>query len=415
MADRALTRPAAPAEGARELPADPGPAAVRGRWPWWAGVLAVYAASRILTSALMLLAARTQIASPWGPASPSLLQFATFWDTGWYRTILLRGYPSVLPVDAAGHVQPNAWAFMPVYPAVVRVVEVVTGATFEQAAVAVSLVAGAGAVLVLHRLLSRFLPAGAVRTAVVLVCVAPLSPLFQIGYAESLSALVLLWALLLLVDRRYAVLVPAVVLLAFTRPLGAAFALALVLHIVHRLRTAGADPFPVAQRVRAGAAALAAGGAALAWPVIAWIRTGSPTAYTDTELAWRAGYTGFRHLIPFEPWFDGAAFWIGGPAGVIAVVLVVAVSAGMLLLPAVRALGPELRIWVAAYGVYLLAVFFPQSSLFRLLLPMIPLAGALALPRSRAYRVALVLVAIAGQWVWIDVVWRMTTADWTPP
>ncbi|MFT2689523.1 hypothetical protein [Clavibacter zhangzhiyongii] len=101
----------------------------------------------------------------------------------------------------------------------------------------------------------------------------------------------------------------------------------------------------------------------------------------------------------------------------IAVVLVVAVSAGMLILtrPSVRALGPELRIWVAAYGVYLLAVFFPQSSLFRLLLPMIPLAGALALPRSRAYRVALVLAAIAGQWVWIDVVWRMTTADWTPP
>jgi hypothetical protein len=388
---------------------------VRPRWPWWATVLAVYAVSRVLTSVLMLLAARTQIASPWGPASPSLLQFSTFWDTGWYRTILLRGYPEVLPVDAAGHVQPNAWAFMPVYPAVVRVVELVTGATFEQAAVGVSVVAGAGAVLVLHRLLSRVLPPSAVMTAVALVCVAPLSPLFQIGYAESLSALVLLTALLLLVDRRYGALVPVVVVLAFTRPLGAAFAFALVLHGIHRLRTADADPFPGSERLRVAAAAVAAGVAALAWPAVAWIRTGSPTAYTDTELAWRAGYTGFRHLIPFEPWFDGAAFWIGGPVGVVAVVLAVVAFGAMLLLPAVRALGADLRIWILAYGLYLLAVFFPQSSLFRLLLPMMPLAGTLALPRSRVYRVALLVAAVVGQWVWIDALWRMTTSDWTPP
>jgi hypothetical protein len=416
VADRALIRRAGPTARVAERSSGAGAGLpARTLWPWWAGVLAVYAASRVLTTVLMLVAARTQIASPWAPASPSLLEFSTFWDTGWYRTILERGYPSALPVDAAGHVQPNAWAFMPVYPAVVRGVEVVTGASFEQAAVAVSVVAGAGAMLVLHRLLSRFLPPPAVMTAVVLVCVAPVSPLFQIGYAESLQTLVLLAALLLLVDRRYAALVPVVVLLAFTRPLGVAFAFALVLHGIHRLRTARTDPFPGAERVRVALVVAAAGASALAWPAIAWIRTGSPTAYTDTELAWRAGYTGYRHLIPFEAWFDGAEFWIGGPLGVVAVVLVVAASAAPLLLPAVRALGPDLRIWVLAYGVYLLAVFFPQSSLFRLLLPMIPLAGALALPRSRAYRVALVLVAVALQWVWIDVLWRMTPADWTPP
>ena len=378
-------------------------------------MLVVYAASRLLTTALMLLAARTQIASPWGPASPSSLQYATFWDTGWYRTILLHGYPSELPVDAAGHVQQNAWAFMPVYPAVVRVAEVVTGATFEAAAVGVSVVAGAGAVLVLHRLLSRVLPPSATMTAVVIVCVAPLSPLFQVGYAESLATLLLLTALLLLVDRRYGALVPVAVLLAFTRPLGVAFALALVLHGIHRLAASRRDPFPARERARVLVAVLAAGAAALAWPLVAAVRTGSLTAYTDTELSWRAGYTGYRPLVPFEGWFDGARFWIGGVPGVVAAILVAAAFAGLLLLPAVRALGPDLRIWVAAYGVYLLAVLFPQSSLFRLLLPMLPLAGALALPRSRAYRVALVLLLVVGQWLWIDGLWRMTSADWTPP
>jgi hypothetical protein len=416
VADRPLIR--APGRAARVAERTSGPrlgSRARPRLPWWAGVLAVYAASRILTSVLMLAAARTQIASPWAPASPSLLAFSTFWDTGWYRTILERGYPSSLPVDAAGHVQPNAWAFMPVYPAVVRAVEVVTGASFEQAAVAVSVVAGAGAMLVLHRLLSRFLPGSAAMTAVALASVAPVSPLFQIGYAESLQTLVLLTALLLLVDRRYLALLPVVVLLAFTRPLGVAFAFALVLHGIHRLRTSRADPFPTVERVRVVVVTAVAGAAALAWPAIAGIRTGSPTAYTDTELAWRASYTGYRHLVPFQAWFDGGGFWMGGPLGVVAVLVVVAGFAGVLLLPAVRALGPDLRIWVLAYGVYLLAVFFPQSSLFRLLLPMIPLAGALALPRSRAYRVALLLAAVALQWVWIDVLWRMTPGDWTPP
>ena len=60
-------------------------------------------------------------------------------------------------------------------------------------------------------------------------------------------------------------------------------------------------------------------------------------------------------------------------------------AAGLLLLPAVRALGPDLRIWVAAYGVYLLAVLFPQSSLFRLLLPMLPtITSPVAMPMPTA-------------------------------
>ena len=43
--------------------------------------------------------------------------------------------------------------------------------------------------------------------------------------------------------------------------------------------------------------------------------------------------------------------------------------------PAVKRLGVDLRFWVASYALYLLAVFFPQSSTFRLLMPMFPLLG----------------------------------------
>lgn len=410
MADGALTRPSRrPAP--RELVAD----ARSTRVPWWAAVLGVYLASRVLTTVLMLVSARSQIRTPWAPASPSYLQYATFWDAGWYRDIATFGYPTVLPVDAAGHVQSNPWAFMPVYPGLVRAIQDVTGAPFDVAGVAVSLVAGAGAVLVLHRLLSRSLSPSATMTAVVIVCVAPVSPMFQIAYAESLQTLLLLTALLLLVERRYALLAPVAVVMALTRPLGLAFALALLLHGVHRLATARRDPFPPGERARLVLATTAAGAAGAAWPVVAWIRTGSITAYTDTELSWRAAYVGYRHLVPFEAWFDAGDFWIGGVAGTVAVLGVVAAFVLILTRPSVRALGPELRIWVASYGLYLLAVFFPQSSVFRLLLPMIPLAGALAVPRSRAYRVAVVLAMVVGQWLWIDLVWRATAGDWTPP
>jgi len=410
VADGALTRPAWRAR------VDDLPAARRAPLlPWWAAVLGIYVASRALTTLLMVLSARGQIRSPWADASPTYLRFATFWDAGWYRDILTSGYPSVLPVDAAGHVQANAWAFMPVYPAVVGAVQQVTGASFAVAAVAVSVVAGAGAVLVLHRLLSRFLSPSSVMTAVVIVCVAPVSPLFQVAYAESLQTLLLLTALLLLVDRRYALLAPVVVVMAFTRPLGLAFAFALLLHGVLRLASARRDPFPRAERARLVLAGISAFVAGAAWPVIAAIRTGSVTAYTDTELSWRASYVGYRHLVPFEAWFDAGGFWIGGPLGTIAVLLVVAAFALMLTLPSVRALGPDLRIWIASYGLYLLAVFFPQSSLFRLLLPMIPLAGALAVPRSRTWRVAVVAAMVVGQWLWIDLLWRATAGDWTPP
>ncbi|MFD2339385.1 hypothetical protein FGG90_01760 [Clavibacter tessellarius] len=410
MADGALTRPSRrPAP--RELVAD----ARSTRVPWWVAVLGVYLASRVLTTVLMLVSAQSQIRTPWAPASPSYLQYATFWDAGWYRDIATFGYPTVLPVDAAGHVQSNPWAFMPVYPGLVRAIQDVTGAPFDVAGVAVSLVAGAGAVLVLHRLLSRSLSPSATMTAVVIVCVAPVSPMFQIAYAESLQTLLLLTALLLLFERRYAMLAPVAVVMALTRPLGLAFALALLLHGVHRLATARRDPFPPGERARLVLATTAAGAAGAAWPVVAWIRTGSITAYTDTELSWRAAYVGYRHLVPFEAWFDAGDFWIGGVAGTVAVLGVVAAFVLILTRPSVRALGPELRIWVASYGLYLLAVFFPQSSVFRLLLPMIPLAGALAVPRSRAYRVAVVLAMVVGQWLWIDLVWRATAGDWTPP
>jgi hypothetical protein len=103
------------------------------------------------------------------------------------------------------------------------------------------------------------------------------------------------------------------------------------------------------------------------------------------------------------------------PLGIVAVVAVVLAFAMFMFTPAVRRLGVDLRFWVAAYALYLFAVFFPQSSTFRLLMPLFPLLGAVAQPRSRLYRAGVVLLCIASQWGWLLICWRVDGADWTPP
>jgi hypothetical protein len=311
---------------------------------------------------------------------------------------------------------------MPGYPALVNVLQFLTRMPWPVAAVFVSAVFGAGAALIFYRLLRRLnFSAPTSLFAVVLFCVAPVSPLFQLAYAESMYIFLLVLALYLLVDRRYVALFPVVTIMAFTRPSGLAFALALAMHVAYRWFTRRTDPFPVRDRVLSVSLTVFTGLAGLAWPALAGIVTGSWTAYTDTELAWRAPYIGYMHLMPFAPWFQGADWWFGymlglpGWLGIVCLLLILAIFAIALFSPAVRRLGVDLRFWIAAYAVYLLAVFFPQSSTFRLLMPLFPLLAVVAIPRSKVYRAGLVVLSLALQVGWLLVCWGVDGPDWSPP
>ncbi|MDR6970028.1 mannosyltransferase family protein [Leifsonia shinshuensis] len=414
-----------------QAPADaPGTEAVdrqetgRGAWwaSWWVRVLAVYLASRVVTTVILLIFAATEGPNAWTSASPDYFSFANIWDGRWYEIVAVSGYPAALPTSDGVHVSENAWAFMPGYPGVVDAVMFLTRAPWPVAAVLVSFLAGAGAALVFHRLMRRVgLSPSQSLFAVVLFCVAPVAPLFQVAYAESLYILLLAVALLLLVERRYGWLFPVVLAMAVTRPSGLAFALALALHVGYRWFRRREDPFPARERILSVSLAIFSGLAGLAWPAVAAIGTGSHTAYTDTELAWRAPYIGYTDLLPFTPWFQGADWWasamlgLPGWVGVVVLIVLVALFAVLLFSPAVRRLGVDLRFWIAAYSVYLLAVFFPQSSTFRLLMPLFPLLGAMALPRSRVYRVGMVALFLALQVGWVAVCWSIDGYDWSPP
>lgn len=389
---------------------------------WWVRVLAIFAASRVVTTVILLIFAANQGENPWTGASPDYFSYATIWDGLWYNIVAVSGYPSQLPSSDGAHVGENAWAFMPGYPGVVDAVMFLTRLPWAPAAVLVSVVCAAGAALVFYRLMMRVgLSASTSLFAVVLFCVAPVSPLFQLAYAESLHLLLLVSALLLLVERRYGWLFPVVLAMAFTRPSGLAFALAVGLHVVHRWITRRDDPFPARERILSASLAVFSGLAGLAWPVIAAVVTGSWTAYTDTELAWRAPYIGYVHLIPFAPWVQGADWWasvmlgLPGWTGVVALVVLLALFVGCLFTQPVRRLGVDLTFWVVAYSLYLLAVFFPQSSTFRLLMPLFPLLGALAWPKNTVYRVAMAVLFLLLQVGWIAIGWGVDGADWSPP
>ena len=388
--------------------------------PWWLKVLVVFVASRVVTTIILLSFAANQGATAWTGANPNYFDYAKIWDGHWYYIVSVVGYPSELPLTDDGHVGESAWAFMPAYPAVVRLLMLVTGLDFTIAGVIVSVGFALGAALMFYRVLNLVLPGSTALFGVVLFCVAPLSPILQVSYAESMHAFLLALALYLLMTRRYWIMLPVIAVMALTRPSGLAFALAMLLHVIHRWWVRRDEPFPTPERIASVVVGLFSAVMGVAWLLIAWAVTGSFTAYTDTELAWRSAYIGYVELVPFTPWVQGAGFWAGWwgiPFPVLMGILVIVVVGFFALLftrPA-RRLGVDLRFWVASYALYLLAVFFPQSSTFRLLVPLYPALGILAQPRSLVYRVGLVLACIAGQVAWTWMGWWVAGYDWTPP
>lgn len=400
--------------------------AVLERWralPAWAQVLAVFLASRALTTIVLLRFASVQPDTWQTSGQPGLLEFSNIWDAEWYQRIVLRGYPSELPRGPDGRVTENAWAFMPLYPALVRTVMLLTPLPFQAAAILVSLAFGYLAALVTHRLLAGILDPGRALFAVALFCTGPTSPLLQLGYAESMQMFWTATLLLLLVRRRWGLMAPVVLLASITRPTGLAWAMTLGLYFLWRLWRArrGEEPFEGRELAAVAGLGLLSFAAGFLWPAAAWAATGELHAYVDTELAWRSHYTGPVELVPFTPWFHGAEFWLGrmlglpGPLAPIATLALATAVFGATALPAVRRLGPEVRMWLVSYFSYLFAVFFPQSSTFRLLMPMFPILGALAVPRDPVWRIGALLLCFAGQLGWLAVCWYVVGHDWTPP
>ena len=385
-------------------------------WPVAARIALIYGVSRLVTTAIMLLVASGSPAGSRFGADPSLIDYVLGWDAQWYWLVAVSGYPHELPLAEGGTVAENAWAFMPVYAHLARLVGF---GAWGAGALVVSLAAGFVACLALHGLLRLRVDEDAAMWAVTLFASAPLAAMFQVGYAEALFLALLLLALWALSARRWGWLYLLIPLMGYTRPGILAFALLLGLYGAHRWWRRRSDPLPVREILHIlalGALAVLVG---FSWQVIAAVVTGVHDAYLQTEIAWRRGWlpdtTGF---VPFEGWIRAAPLWFslwGLPTwmGYAALAVLVLGTAAALLSRRVRALGPEVQLWSASYVLYLLAVFFPQSSTFRLLLPLSPLWGAA--PRSRAGRLITLALCLLGQWLWIAIMYGSGNTFWQIP
>ncbi|WP_029150983.1 hypothetical protein [Microbacterium indicum] len=412
MADGALTAEAPPTVLAR-----------LGGWRVWQRVIAVYAAARLVTTLLMLVSSALAPADGRHGENPSILDYISGWDAAWYREIVLNGYPSDLPRDDSGNVAQNAWAFMPIYPVIVRALSIVVpGAglgsddvwavadAWGWCAALVSLVAGYAACRALFAVVAPRMGDEKALWAVAFLAFNPLGLMFQVGYAESMWLACVLWAVWALERRRWVWLYVLIPILAFTRPGELALPLTIALYGIWRLLRRREEEIRRSEVVHI--LALGALGTLLgfAWPVIADAVTGDPSGYLDTELAWRRGWTGDETggFLPGGGWVQGASVWAGlwGIPAWAGYLLLAAIAASAVLLfriPAVRALSMEMRLWAASYLVYLALVVFPQSSILRMLLPVAPLVAA-AIAGTRllgSTRVLILAASVAAQFWWI--------------
>jgi hypothetical protein len=367
----------------------------------WVRIVAIYVASRVVTTVLVL--ATVALARPGSRIGQHASVFSALaaWDGQWYRLVAFAGYPSHLPAHVDGIPQTSAWAFLPAYPYLVKLLVLGNERLWTPGAEIVSAAFGLGAALLLAALLRPHVGRRGALVGVLVFSFGPMSFLLQAAYAEAMGLFLLLAVLVLVERRRYLVAVVPTLVLAFTRPGSQAVALLILLVVLRRIWSARGDG-AVPRRDLAGAAVLFVVSfvSGFAWDWTAALVTGQPDAYLNTELAWRTSWMGVSSFAPGVPWLWGADFWFG-PAGPVVLATVVAGFTALLLTRWVRQLGDVSRFWLLSWALYLIAVFFPQSSTFRLLMPMAPAAGAFASIRGRTVLTLLLAGSVGLQALWL--------------
>ncbi len=380
-------------------------------------ILAVYLVSRVV-ALLALWVAATWFQNPAGVGhpTPGLGDMFGLWDGVWYERIARDGYPVPLPVDADnGRVTYSAWAFYPLYPFLVKLV-MLTGMPFALAGGVLNLVLGGVAAVLIWTVLRSGVHADRqpqrerlALVAVGLWCFYPTTAVMLKPYTEALAVALVAGALLLLVRRSYLLVAVMAVPLGFTRGVAPALGAAALIHLVVRWREdrrAGERPL-AGQRASAVVMIGALAVSAVAWPVVAAVTTGVPTAFFDVQAAW-----GQRpDKGPFVLWFEWA--WQSkGIAGVVVLVALAATYVALVLGRHGRWICIEARAWALAYPVYLFAVVRPITSMWRFLLLDVPIAALVAsvamrtangqgvVPHWRRRVAVVLLVLVAGVFWW---------------
>jgi hypothetical protein len=248
----------------------------------WLTVVGIYALARLVSVDLLIVAVQRHLGTPVLAGPPFRLWHDALvrWDAIHYASIAAGGYPRTLPLSANGAVLANPWAFFPAFPTMAAALAQTFGMSFEAAAIAINLVAGAIAAVLLARLVSTFADENTTLRAVAIWAAFPTAFVLQVPYAEAIYLLFAAGFLVALTSGRD---VPAAWLLV-----GAGLSRGVLLPLV-----AAAAVRVIGQVVRQRAmtrpiAALAASAlvSPAAWIVVAGAATGRMNAYAATQRAW---------------------------------------------------------------------------------------------------------------------------------
>ena len=412
-----------------------------------AGTLAIYFLARLFSGIVLAIISTWQQDVTWNLSEHGhpYFRMTVLWDSFWYRQIVEDGYPSVMPADAeTGRLWQSPWAFYPLFPYLTRWLMQLTGGSFAVVGSTLSLlVGGVAAVLIAILLRDRVGPRVAI-AGVTLWATFMAAPVLQVAYTESIAILLLCGVLYFLARERWLAAGAVALLTGIARPIALPLGFVGVVCVFMRWRRRGERPVTIVEWVKMFAALVACGVSGLIWPALAWLGTGIPTAYTDTMAAWRA----VPEIQPFRPWWNLfrwlSRYWFdAGPvvAGLMLAGLVILTFA-LVLGPWARTLGPELRAWSFGYSLYLFASLDPSTSIFRYMLCQFPIAvvllgrgfggprpipgvdaeessGATVAERydKRLWWImaAGVVLNLALQWWWVDVIWHFTPPADTPP
>lgn len=389
-----------------------------------AQVALIYCASRVWGWFIFSRVGFQQTVSPWKNSAMTYLEFVNIWDADWYASIAAQGYPDVLPLDSFQHVAQNEWAFYPLYPLTAGFLARLTGLDYTVVAPTLSLFCGLVASWFIYRLCVASLGSSGQNTdqrqsadaqhstalwttAAVNFCA--VAPILQTGYAEAMGLLFLAWALYLLAEGHYRMMLIPALCAALSRPigvpLGATVGLWWFATYLRRIKAGQGWGQAVGATATQLMCALAVCAFAFIHPAYAWAVTGRIDAYTATEAAWRAGG---EDVLPFIPWVTQSQLYLGNVLGPVLLVVLLVCFAVFLRAPLTRGvLHPALILWCASYAAYMLVFFNPQSSTFRLLLPFFPLLlPCVALSASRAYRWLLICAGATLQFGWVGWLWH---------
>jgi hypothetical protein len=159
----------------------------------------------------------------------------TAWDGHWYLSVAAHGYPGSAP-RAGGHLTYGAAGFEPVFPALIRATEAV-GFTAVQAALVVSIVAGAASVILVWRLGTFLFDEKVGSIGAILFAVFPgMAICWGMTYSECIGLALVAGCLLLMVQDRWFWAGVTGALATATSPMALPLVIAALVTVLQQLR-----------------------------------------------------------------------------------------------------------------------------------------------------------------------------------